>query len=236
MSSSRGAAPSILVSVITEDLRAGRVTKAQLVMETRGAIQRGFTNRVFDQIPRLVDDMTLASFGRDYLRIVQEARFSGDDNLEPNISAKKQMEEWTKEVIKFGMAELLDERGNINPNLVELFGWGDLCERINKKKLISAYVGAVTAQVQCYHHEYIVADLSLNNGYVSNYISSRYTKWVDEMVLANLNFSYGKAATVAGAGLLFGVVGIAAAVGFFAATANASSVNNHSTYDGPKYN
>lgn len=236
MSSSRGPAPSILFSVIAEDLRAGKVTKVQLVTDTRGAIQRGVTNRVFDHIPRLVDDMRLASFGHRYLSIVQNARFSGEDTLEPNISSKKQMEDWTKELIKLGMAELFDERGNIQSTLVDLFGWGDVCEHINKNELMSAYVGAVTAQVQLYHQDYIVADLSLGNGRVSHYISGHYSQWIEETMPENSKFSYGKAATVAGAGLLFGVVGVVAAVGFFAVTANASSVNNGSRYDGPKNN
>jgi hypothetical protein len=234
MSSSRGPVPSVLFTVITEDLRTGSVTKAQLVAGTRNAIQRGVTNRVFDEIPHLVDEMTLASLGRDYIQIVQDARFSGEDNLVLNIAAKKQMEDWVKKLIKQGMAELFDEKGNIKPSLVELFGWGDLCEQIDKNKLICAYVGAVTAQVQVDHQGYIVADLSGGNGRVSNYISVHYSQWVDELMPATSSIHYGKVATVAGAGILFGLVGVVATVGLFAATTNAAPVNNSLGYNSPK--
>lgn len=234
MVSSRASISSMLFDIVDGDIKSNKVSKAALVKETRDKICKGLTNRVFDNLPRVIDDEQLGKLSNDYLAIVCEARFSGEENLEPNMATQRNIKALMRGLIGKGMTELFNEKDRIRESLLDLFGWGDLIECIDKPKLVSAYVGAVMAQLMQCHQTVINDALSHNNGRICSYLNNHYPQWIEEMVnereLRSVDsFTPVGIATIASS-LLVGVV----AFGLFAARASASSVTDSPEYNGPE--
>lgn len=148
-------ARSSLLQVVNGDLKTisnpDGITKEFLVSSTRRAINNNGVYRLFDILPRVVDQGTIKDLGERYLTLLRNARFSNEEPFNVNVFTEQEIKKWTNEVIEMAISELLNDSGEVRSEIVNYFGWGDLRDRLDVMGLVSSYVGAVCAQI---HHSY----------------------------------------------------------------------------------
>lgn len=229
MSASR---PPSIHDLVLCDVANHHFNLQNFIIESRKAISRGEGNRIFDDLPHVLDESRMQTFADRYIEVVKQARFSDDDHQTPNLSTIKEMEKWVKELINVAIAELLDSNKNIKNEIIMLFGWDDIRKKLDKRQLISAYFGSVLQQFLFLDKQ--IQNYPDNNGKIFNYINKNYPEWINcvmiEHGLFEQNNSYWlpKGAFVAAGTALFGLTGLAVTIAVLAATAEAQPTRGRS--------
>lgn len=232
MSSARPVSQSSLplVQLIQADCQREPGLHARLVEETHGAVHNNQVNRVFDCCPRMLNDLSLTTYGLRYLEILRDATFTLDNM--PDVHTANKIKQFSYDLIQLGIADIFPDN-QLNAYLVDMLCWADVIDKLDKQQLLCSYFGAVMPQMTHHFHESINKHLAEQNANISHYLNGKYSMWVKEVMMIKgllpTNSPSRKSLLLAGAGVLFGVAS-AVVAGAYALNSSTSSDNDDSLF------
>ena len=145
--------------------------REKCVRESKNSITHNAANRVFDSFPVMLDESQLSTLLDAYQQLLKH-------------SSKKEVRDFEKKIIKIACDELLDEKGNLSEELLEMIEWKECKDKINNYLAVCAFVGIVNITLT-----ELSESVVKNNQYtylaMTKLVNENYSGWIREYMNQN---------------------------------------------------
>lgn len=154
-----------------------------------------YINRIFDDFPCLLPKETLQNLTKQFKSILTTVTPHADDSEKYTLDQKDKntVLAFEKEIISIGISELLDKKGNIKNELIQLLNWEPYKKKLTATRyvlteeivsIMCAYVGAVNTIIMYHSDELVKINLPAFLA-TSTYVNPEYRKWIEESLSLN---------------------------------------------------
>ncbi len=156
------------LEILQASFKAEPGLKQKCIDSSKSKINRNLGGRVFDEFPILIGRQHFLSLVNKFDLLLQNP-------------SKRSVREFEKQIIQLACDELLDEKGGLKSQIVDLLGWQDVIAKIDNYKVVSAFVGSVTSYVARDSNKLTETDNHKFSSAVS-YINKNYSNWTLEIL------------------------------------------------------
>lgn len=126
----------------------------------------GMSNRIFDDFPLLLNDEQYQDILKKYQQLFEGGRPIDVRNFE-------------KELIKIACGEILDDTGNLNPELMSFLEWTEYAQYIDNHQAVCAFVGMMNLYL-CDVSRELVTSKQYEFNALTDLVNKNYGRWVRE--------------------------------------------------------
>jgi len=164
-----------LITILQSAFEADLELKAACISDSKNKINNNLSGRAFDKYPLLIEKSQFKLLIKRFNQLI-------------DMPSRRLVREFEKEIINIACEELLDNKGKLKNQLIELLEWQELTAKIDNYRAVCGFVGVVTS---CIAKEFSAStenDMHKFSATVS-YINKNYNKWILE-VMDEKNIKY----------------------------------------------